>query len=70
MSRHREHKECMGREDNQSHIWHGNDNGCCTITATDTAGKTATASITVNAITTGNYIRVTSNIESGIAPLE
>ncbi|MEW6108581.1 MAG: carboxypeptidase regulatory-like domain-containing protein [Nitrospirota bacterium] len=41
-----------------------------TVTATDTAGNTATTSINVNAVTTGNYIRITSNIESGIAPLE
>ncbi|MFZ3136138.1 MAG: DUF1566 domain-containing protein [Thermodesulfovibrionales bacterium] len=41
-----------------------------TITSTDTAGNTATTSITVNAVTTGNYIRLTSNIESGIPPLE
>lgn len=41
-----------------------------TITATDTAGNTATTSLTVNAATTGNYIRITSNIELGIAPLE
>ncbi|MEW6417392.1 MAG: PKD domain-containing protein [Nitrospirota bacterium] len=41
-----------------------------TVTATDTAGNTATTSITINAVTTGNYIRLTSNIESGIAPLE
>jgi len=41
-----------------------------TITATDTAGTTTTSTITVNAATTGNYIRVTSNIESGIAPSE
>jgi hypothetical protein len=41
-----------------------------TVTATDTAGNTATFSITVNAVPTGNYIRLTSNIESGIAPLE
>jgi PKD repeat protein len=40
------------------------------ITATDTAGNTATTTITVNAVTTGNYIRLTSNIESGIPPLE
>jgi len=40
------------------------------ITATDAAGNTKTTSITVNAVTTGNYIRLTSNIESGIAPLE
>jgi len=41
-----------------------------TVTAIDTSGNTATNSITVNAVTTGNYIRLTSNIESGIAPLE
>jgi hypothetical protein len=41
-----------------------------TITAIDTAGNTATTSITVNAVRTGNYIRLTSNIESGITPLE
>jgi len=41
-----------------------------TVTATDTDGNTFSSSITVNAITTGNYIRLTSNIESGISPLE
>ncbi len=41
-----------------------------TVSATDTAGNTATALITVNAVTTGNYIKLTSNIESGITPLE
>ena len=41
-----------------------------TVTATDTDGNTATTSITVNAVTTGHYVRLTSNIESGIAPLE
>jgi hypothetical protein len=41
-----------------------------TVTATDTAGSTATSTITVNATTIGSYIRVTTNIESGIAPLE
>jgi hypothetical protein len=41
-----------------------------TVTAKDTTGKYATISITVNAITTGNYIGLTSNIESGISPLE
>ncbi|MEW6053486.1 MAG: DUF1566 domain-containing protein [Nitrospirota bacterium] len=41
-----------------------------TITAIDTAGNTATTSIIVNAVTAGNYITMTSNIESGIAPLE
>ncbi|MEM7828109.1 MAG: DUF1566 domain-containing protein, partial [Candidatus Aenigmatarchaeota archaeon] len=41
-----------------------------TVTATDTSGNTASTSITVFAITTGNYIRLASNINSGIAPLE
>jgi hypothetical protein len=40
------------------------------VTAKDTTGKYATTSITVNAITTGNYIGLTSNIESGISTLE
>ena len=41
-----------------------------TITATDTAGSTATSSITVNAVTTDDYISLSSNIQSGIIPLE
>jgi parallel beta-helix repeat protein len=41
-----------------------------TATATDTAGNTATTSITATSVTTGHYITLTSNIESGIAPLE
>jgi hypothetical protein len=41
-----------------------------TVKATDTAGYTATASITVTANTTGNYIQLTTSIESGISPLE
>jgi hypothetical protein len=41
-----------------------------TVTATDTAGNTATTSIVVNAVTTGNYIQLTANPESGISPLE
>ncbi len=40
-----------------------------TVTATDTIGTTASTSITINAAA-GNYIRLTSNIESGISPLE
>lgn len=46
--------------------------GANTITATakDITGNTTTASITVNANTTGNYIKIISNIESGIVPLE
>ncbi len=41
-----------------------------TITATDTASNTTTTSINVNGVTTGSYIKLTLNIESGILPLE
>jgi hypothetical protein len=41
-----------------------------TVTATDTAGNTATTSRTVNAVTTGTYIRLNANPESGVAPFE
>ena len=41
-----------------------------TAVATDVNGNTATASVTVNATLSGQYIRLTANIESGIAPLE
>lgn len=40
-----------------------------TVIATDTAGKTATTSITVNAVTTSPHVSLRANIESGIAPL-
>jgi hypothetical protein len=40
-----------------------------TVTATDTAGTTPSTSILVNAVA-GDYIRLSSNIDSGIAPLE
>lgn len=40
-----------------------------TVAAKDTANNTATASVTVNAVTTGSYVKLSSNIESGIAPL-
>ncbi len=41
-----------------------------TVTARDKAANAATATITVNAVTTGNYIRLTSDTEAGISPLE
>jgi sugar lactone lactonase YvrE len=41
-----------------------------TATATDIDGNTETVSITVNGVTAGNYIRITSNTESGLSPLE
>ena len=41
-----------------------------TASATDTTRNTATVTITVNAVTTSNYIQLTANPESGIAPLE
>ena len=41
-----------------------------TAVATDVNGNTATVSVTVNVTLPGHYIRLTANIESGIAPLE
>jgi hypothetical protein len=41
-----------------------------TAVATDVNGNTTTASVTVNATLPGQYLRLTANIESGIAPLE
>jgi hypothetical protein len=41
-----------------------------TAKATDVAGNTVSSSITVNAITQGDYIRIFANVESGIPPLE
>lgn len=41
-----------------------------TVTATDTAGNTATTAIVVTAVTAGNYIRLNANPEAGIAPLD
>ena len=41
-----------------------------TATATDTGGNSITTSITLYAETTGDYIRITADTESGISPLE
>jgi PKD repeat protein len=40
-----------------------------TVVAKDTANNMATASVTVNAVKTGSYIKLSSNIDSSIAPL-
>ena len=40
-----------------------------TVTAKDTANNTATASVTVNAVTTGSYVNLSSSLDSSIAPL-
>ncbi len=59
-----------GNQFTASHVPLAEGTNTITITAKDTAGNTATISITVNAVTSGNYIRLTSDTESGIAPLE
>jgi hypothetical protein len=59
--------------DNQfvaGHVPLVNGTNILTVTANDTGGNSASASITVNAVTTGNYIRLTADTESGLAPLE
>lgn len=45
-------------------------NNVISVSATDTEGNAAAASVAVTAVTTGHYISILSNIESGIAPLE
>jgi hypothetical protein len=40
-----------------------------TATGTNVHGGTSSASVTVNAVTTGNYIRLTADAESGVEPL-
>jgi hypothetical protein len=60
----------MGNEFVANHI--GLEGGTNTIqaTATDTEGNTASTSIIVDANTTGEYISITANTESGISPFE
>ena len=41
-----------------------------TATATDTSGNTQTASVTVNSVSAGDYIKITPSEESGLSPLE
>jgi hypothetical protein len=41
-----------------------------TASARDTSGNIQTASVTVNAVTTGDCIRITPSVESGLSPLE
>ena len=59
-----------GNEFTANHVPLAEGTNTITVTAIDTAGYTATASVTVTASTTGNYITITSNIDSGIATLE
>jgi len=40
-----------------------------TVTAKDTTNNSATASVTVNAVTTGSYVKLSSSLDSSIAPL-
>ena len=40
-----------------------------TVTAKDIANNSATASVTVNAVTTGSYVKLSSSLDSSIAPL-
>jgi hypothetical protein len=41
-----------------------------TVKATDTKGNTQAASVEVNAVKAEHYLRITANVDSGIAPLE
>ncbi len=59
-----------GNQYTASHVPLTEGTNTITVTARDTGSNTATASITVIAVTTGNYITITSDTETGIAPLE
>jgi hypothetical protein len=52
-----------------NHVLLAEGSNTLTITATDSAGTTASTAISVDTVA-GDYIRLTSNIESGISPLE
>lgn len=53
-----------------NHVPLTEDANTITITAMDTAGNTASVAISVNAVTTGDYVRLTAAPVSGAAPLE
>src|SRR5512136_864616 len=54
----------------QSHVPLLDGQNTITATAVDTFGHTASASITVYAGTSGDYVRIKADPESGISPLE
>ncbi len=60
----------MGNEFVVNHVGLGAGTNTIQATATDTEGNTANTSIIVNANTTGEFISITANTESGISPLE
>jgi hypothetical protein len=53
-----------------SHVRLAEGENTITAAAVDTFGHTASASITVNAETSGDYVRITADPESGVSPLE
>ena len=59
-----------GNEFVVNHVPLADGSNTITATATDTSGNTQSASITVSAVTTGDYIRITAIPESGISPLQ
>ncbi len=59
-----------GNEFNAGHVPLQPGQNTITATAVDTAGNTATATATITAVAGGNYIKLSTNAESGIAPLE
>ncbi len=60
----------FGNEFVVNHVGLGAGTNTIQATATDTQGDTVNTSIIVNANTTGEFISITANTESGISPLE
>jgi hypothetical protein len=60
----------FGNEFVVNHVGLGAGTNTIQATATDTQGNTANTSIIVNANTTGEFISITANTESGLSPLE
>lgn len=58
-----------GNEFVANHVPLLEDANVITVSAIDINGETSTASVTVNAVTTGNYIRLNADTEAGVAPL-
>ena len=52
-----------------NHVPLANGANFISVTATDTAGNTATAAITVTAVIPYPYVKLTANTESGVSPL-
>jgi hypothetical protein len=61
--------QVCGNQFSANHVPLAEGSNPITVEATDTKGNTQTASIEVNIVKADHFIRITANVESGIAPL-